>query len=129
MDVQLRTKVVFWYNGSSGEIRMGLPEIYPAPYGYQKIACATAHEAEVWSGRMRKWEQWKQEAEDYEREQVEGPIRDNIRKHIHHLAANARNAMNRDFLLKHLDNYGRRADLTRMKRESYLHSEGHEHGH
>lgn len=125
---QLHTKIVFWYEGTTGEIRMGLPEIFPAPYGWQKIVCNTAQEAETWSQRMRQWEKVKQEMEDEQRELVEGPIRDNLRKHIHHLAANARNNMNRDFLLMHLQKYDARGDKTRTERESYLHSEAFEHG-
>jgi hypothetical protein len=127
--MQLAQKVVYWYDSTSGEIRMGLPENYPAPYGFQKIVCNTAHEAEEWSERMRRWEVIKQKMEDEQRELIEGPIRDNLRKHILHLASNARNNMNRDFLLMHLKNYDARADLTRTRRESYLHAEGFENGH
>src|SRR5215813_4164309 len=112
-DAQLRTKVIFWHDGTSGEIRMGLPEIYPAPYGFEKVVCNTAHEAEVWSGRMRRWEAYKLEMEDEQREMIEGPIRDNLRKHILNLAGNARNNKNRDFLLMHLSNYDKRPDLTK----------------
>ena len=121
--------VVFWYDGTTGEIRMGLPENFPAAPGFQKIVCNSAHEAEVWSLRMRRWESVKQEMEDEQREMIEGPIRDNLRKHIQHLASNARNNMNRDFLLMHLKNYDLRPNLTRTKRESYLHAEGYERGH
>lgn len=128
-NAQLRNKVIYWYDGSTGEIRMGLPEAYPAPYGYTKVVCHSAHEAEIWSERMRRWEAAKQEMEDVQREMIEGPIRDNLRKHMQHLAANARNNMNRDFLLKHMANYERRPDLTRTERTSYLHQEGYERGH
>jgi hypothetical protein len=126
--MNLQTKVVYWHDGTSGEIRMGLPEIYPAPYGFEKIVCHTAYEAELWSQRMRKWDAMKQAMEDEQREMIEGPIRDNLRRHIQHLAANARNNINRDFLLMHLNNYDKRADLTKTKRVSYLHSEAFEHG-
>jgi hypothetical protein len=125
----LRTKTVYWYDGTTGEIRMGLPDMFPAPYGFQKIVCETVRDSEVWSQRMRDWEDAKRRMEDEQREMIEGPIRDNLRKHIQHLASNARNNMNRDFLLMHLRNYDLRPDLTRTKRESYLHSEGYEHGH
>ena len=124
--MNLRHKIIFWHNGTTGEIRMGLPENFPAAYGYERVVCNTAHEAEIWSERMRRWEGRKAEMEDSQRELVEGPIRDNLRKHILHLASNARNNMNRDFLLKHLENYDRRPDLTRVTRESYLHSEAFE---
>lgn len=127
-NAQLTSKVVYWYDGMSGEIRMGLPEQYPAPYGFTKVVCNTVHEAEVWSGRMRQRELAKQQAEDEEREAIEGPIRDNLRKHMLHLASNARNNMNRDFLLKHVENYEQRPNLTRNQRVSYLHQEAYERG-
>jgi hypothetical protein len=129
MNRQLQTKIIYYYNGVTGAITMGLPEQYSAPYGWQKIVCHTAHEAEVWSARMRRWEAFKQQMEDEQRELIEGPIRDNLRRHIQHLAANARNNMNRDFLLMHLNNYDKRPDLTRTERISYLHAEAHESGH
>jgi hypothetical protein len=125
----LNTRIVFWHDGTSGEIRQGLPENYPAPYGFEKIVCHTMQEAELWSSRMRRWETIKQEMEDEQREMIEGPIRDNLRKHIQHLAANARNNKNRDFLLMHLKKYDQRPDLTRTQRVSYLHAEGYERGH
>jgi hypothetical protein len=126
---QLQNKIIFWLHGMTGEIRMGLPEQFPAPNGFSKVVCNTAHEAEVWSERMRNRERVKQQVEDEERESIEGPIRDNLRHHIQHLASNARNNMNRDFLLKHLHNYDARPNLTKNKITSYLHSEGFEHGH
>lgn len=129
MNVQLSKKPVYWYDGTTGEIRMGLPEPYPAPPGLQKIACRSAAEAELWSQRMRRWEAVKQAMEDEQREMIEGPMRANLRRHILHLAANARNNMNRDFLLLHLKNYEARPDLTQTRRESYLHSEAFERGH
>jgi len=128
MDARLRKKVCFWYNGTSGEIRMGLPEEYPAIRGFEKIVCSTAHEAEIWSERMRRWELLKMRMEDEQREMIEGPMRAELRSHIHHLMANARNNMNREFLRRHLELYDRRIDKTQFKRTSYLHSEAFEHG-
>jgi hypothetical protein len=125
----LDTKICYWHDGTTGEIRMGLPANFPAPYGFQKIVCNTANEAEQWSRRMRQWETFKQGMEDEQREMIEGPIRDNLRKHILHLASNARNNMNRDFLLMHLNKYELRGDLTKTRRESYLHAEAYEHRH
>ena len=120
--------VVFWYNGTTGEIRMGLPEEYPAIPGFEKIVCKTAQEAETWSERMRRWETVKAEMEDEQREMIEGPMRAELRSHIHHLMANARNNINREFLRRHLELYSQRPDKTKVKRESYLHSEAYEKG-
>jgi hypothetical protein len=129
MNAQLARKIVYWYDETTGDIRMGLPEQFPAPRGFQKIVCNSAHEAETWSERMRRWERIKQQMEDEQRELVEGPIRANLRSYMHHQMANARNNMNREFLRQHLEQYGARPDKTKTTRESYLHAEGFEHGH
>lgn len=128
MQVQLSTKIVFWHDGTLGEIRMGLPEQFPAPAGFEKIVCNSAHEAEVWSERMRKQEAIKSEMEDEQREMVEGPIRANLRSYMYHQMANARNNMNREFLRRHLELYSDRPDKTKTRHESYLHAEGYERG-
>jgi hypothetical protein len=120
---QLSKKVCFWYNGTSGEIRSGLGEEYPSPYGFEKIICTTAHEAEIWSARQRRWEDFKHQMTQTERELVEGPMRDNIRKHILHLMGNARNSLNREFLRRHLEQYDRKPEPWKYKYESYLHAE------
>ncbi len=108
---------------------MGLPEEFPAIPGYEKIVCNTAHEAEAWSERMRRWETIKGQMEDEQRELIEGPMRAELRSHIHHLMANSRNNFNREFLRRHLEIYSERPDKTKMKRESYLHNEAYEKGH
>jgi hypothetical protein len=128
LNAQLATKIVFWHDGTRGEIRMGLPEQFPAPAGFEKIVCNTMHEAEVWSERMRKWEAYKYQMEDEQREMIEGPIRANLRSYMRHQMANARNNLNRDFLRQHLESYGNRPDKTKMRRESYLHAEAYEKG-
>jgi len=125
--VQLRQKIVYWQDRNQ-QLYMGLPEQFPAPFGMEKIVCVTAMQAEYWSRRMREQERVREEAKNEEREQIEGPIRKNLRSHILNLAGNARNNMNRDFLLMHLSNYDKRADLTKSKRVSYLHAEGFEAG-
>lgn len=111
------------------QLYMGLPEPFPAPFGMERIVCATALQAEFWSRRMREQEQVREEAKDEERERIEGPIRKNLRSHIQHLMANARNNKNRDFLRLHLESYDKKPDKTRSKRISYLHSEAFERGH
>jgi hypothetical protein len=128
LNAQLTTKIVFWYDGTRGEVRMGLPEQFPAPDGFEKIVCSTAHEAEAWSERMRKWEAFKCQLEDEQREMIEGPIRDTLRRYMQHQMANARNNLNREFLRRHLEAYGNRPDKTKMRRESYLHAEAYEKG-
>jgi hypothetical protein len=128
-NAQLSKKVCFWYNGTSGAILTGMPEEYSAPRGFEKIVCNTAHEAEMWSERQRKYEAFKESLKQEERELVEGPIRDNIRSEILHQIANARNSINRDFLKRHLEEYDKKQDPWKWKRESYLHAEAFEKGH
>lgn len=128
MNAQLSKKPCFWYNGTTGEILTGMPEEFPAPFGYQKIVCTSAHEAEIWSERQRKQDDFKHSIKQEEREMIEGPMRQEIRSHIQHLASNARNSLNRDFLLRHLSEYDKKPDPWKYKRESYLHAEGFEKG-
>lgn len=128
MNAQLSRKPVFYYNGTSGEIMTGMPEQYSAPSGFQKIVCTSAAEAETWSERQRKWDDFKHRIKQEERELVEGPMRDEMRRHIQHQASNARNSLNRDFLLRHLAQYDKRDAPWKSKRESYLHAEAFEHG-
>ena len=123
----MQNKVVYWQD-RNGQLYMGLPEQFPAPFGLEKIVCVNVLQAEFWSKRMRDQERVIDTAKSEEREMIEGPIRDNLRKHILHLASNARNNMNRDFLLKHLENYERRPNMTRTERVSYLHQEAYERG-
>lgn len=107
---------------------MGLPDPYPVPAGWEKIVCTSALQAEFWSREMRKQESIREQVKDEEREAVEGPMRRQLRAHMFGLMANAKNQLNRDFLRIHLEKYDKRPDLTKTKRESYLHAEGFESG-
>ncbi len=129
MNAQMGKKVVYWLDTLSGQIKMGLPEEYPAPVFHEKIVCGSVFEAERWSQKMRNQEAERDRLEDEKRDEIEGRMRANHRNHILHLMANARNNMNREFLRRHLELYDRRPDLTREQRVSYLHAEGYEHGH
>lgn len=126
MSANLKKKIVYWFNPITKEWRMGLPEQYPAPNGFDKVVCNTAHEAELCSEKMRMWESFNGEMEDAQREMMEGPIRKALRDQILWQATNARNAINRDFLLRHLEQYDKRQNRTQMKKVSYLHSEAYE---
>jgi hypothetical protein len=128
-NAQLRSKPVVYYNSTSGEIMNGLPEEFPAPYGFQKIVCTSAREAEQWSERQRKWENFKHSLKQEERALIEGRILSEMRSHMHHLMANARNNINRDFLRRSLENLDNTPEPWKSKRESYLHAEAFENGH
>jgi hypothetical protein len=126
MSANLSKKIVYWFSPTTKEWRMGLPEAYPAPDGFEKVVCNTAHEAELCSEKMRTWEAMNGEINNQKREMVEGPIRDALRKQILWQISNARNAINREFLERHLMLYDKREDRTKQKRISYLHSEAYE---
>jgi hypothetical protein len=112
----------------TGEIRMGLPEEYPAPWMFEKIVCGTAHEAECWSQKMREQESARERLENEKREEIEEHMKAQLRSHIRNLMVNARNNMNREFLRRHLELYDERPAGWKTKRKSYLHAEAFEHG-
>lgn len=126
---QLGTKVVFWFNRKLNRIVMGAPENFPAPRGFEKIVCTSAHEAEIWSQRMRDQDKADQEQSDYERELIEGPMREYARAELRHLMANARNNLNRDFCKFALAKLEEAEQRGKTIRESYLHAEAYEAGH
>jgi hypothetical protein len=129
MNAQMSKKIVFWLDTLSGQIKMGLPEEYPAPAFHEKIVCGSVFEAERWSHKMRRQEAEREAQEDAKRDEIEERMRANHRSHILHLMANARNNINREFLRRHLELYDARPDRTKSKRESYLHAEAFEKGH
>lgn len=128
-NAQLSKSVTFYFSnpsvyGGTGEIIMGQIEDYPAPPGFEKIVCRSAADAEKWSGRMRVWEAAKEEiAQAYQRQQEEKQFKE-VLSEFDHKIANARNNINRDFMIKARANAVKRfEDRFTMTRESYLHSE------
>lgn len=120
--------VVFYVHVASKRILVGAPDEFPAPKGYEKIVCKTAHEVEYMSRLLSKQEQIDEERTDEEREAIEGPIRRHARQELQHRMANSHNAINREFCrvaLQKLDEY--EANL-RMKRVSFMHAEAFEAG-
>jgi hypothetical protein len=124
-NAQLDKKIVYWTN-ASGEIRMGMPEHFPASKGFQKVVCNNTFEAEKWSDRLRQYNLTKEKAKDEERDRFEGPIRSEIKNRMQRVMKNSRNQINHDFVARYMEKMDR--DRTKMSREEYLHSEGHEHG-
>lgn len=133
-NAQLAKPVIYYFSnpavyGGTGEIIMGLPEQYAAPPGFEKVVCTSTAAAEKWSGRMRKWDETKEEiAQMYQRKQEEDQVRQ-MRSDMIHNITNARNQVNRDFAIQALANFDRHyEERFAMERTSYLHSEGHEAG-
>jgi hypothetical protein len=127
-NAQINKKVVFYRDNNTGEVMTGGPERFSAPAGYEKIVCNNVMEAERWSGAQRNWEYGRHSELMEKREREEGPIRDQIRSEIQHKMANARNETNREFLRRHLEQYDKKPDPWKYKRESHLHAEGYENG-
>lgn len=126
----LTKAVVYYLNTVNGEIKMGFPEEYDAPPFHEKIVCKTVWDVERWSHKMREQDRIRQQMDDDKRGAIEERMRGEIRSHIHHLIANAKNNLNRDFMKRYLEKSDQKSsDPTRWKRESYLHMEGFEVNH
>ena len=123
---QLDKKVVYYKNECTGEIRMGAPESFPVTPGFQKIVCTSAHEAEVWSDRLRKYNHGKEAKIDDQREMIEGAAAKEIRSEIHHRMANSTSKYGRVYMERFLERMDKAEGRRKMTREEYLHSEGHE---
>lgn len=128
-NAQLSVPIVYWQNGITGQLLMGAPECFPAPAYHNKIVCHTTHEAEFYSRLMRQQEASREAMIDDERDAIEEEMLRNLRGHMHHQMANARNNMNRDFLKIWLERQEKAVNKRHTKRESYLHAEAFEHGH
>lgn len=122
-------RTVFYHNPKLDRIMVGFPEQFPAPPGFEKVICTTAHEVDTWSQRMREQDRRDQEMTDEQREAIEGPVRDYVRKELVYLRDHARNALNRDFCQWALNRLEEQESRKRMKRESYMHCEAAEDGH
>jgi hypothetical protein len=133
-NAQLSKPIVYYFSnpavyGGTGEIIMGLPEQFAAPAGFEKVVCTSTAAAEKWSNRMRVWEKAKEEiAEAYQRSQEEKQYRETL-SDFNHKIANARNAVNRDFLVRAKENFIRRyEDRFKTERTSFLHLEAYDDG-
>jgi hypothetical protein len=132
-NAQLDVKIVFWYNPRTDHILQGAPERFEPIYGYQKIVCNHALDAERWSKRLNEQDKRWQEMNNYEREMKEGAMRADIRREIKQRLANlvgtSRNVgLNKLFLEKALEELEKAEAKGQTVRESYLHAEAYEHG-
>ncbi len=125
---QLDKKVIF-YRDASGKIMTGMPENIPAPKGYEKVVCNNVFEAERFSEMQRRQEQVEHSRSQAERGAIEAEFQGKIRSEMTTKMLNARNATNREFMRRALENNANRKDPTAYERESYLHAEGYEQGH
>lgn len=127
-NAQLGTKIVYYTNSKTGEIRMGAPENFPVSKGFQKVVCNSTSEAERWSDRLRQYNHGKESKIDEQREKIEGEFAKEHRSQIHHLMSNSKSKYGKVFLQKHLERMDRAESSRRMTREEYLHSEAYEKG-
>lgn len=130
-NAQLRIKVVFYRWPKKGNrLTVGFPDQFPAPEGAEKIVCNSAREVERWDAAMRQQDADDHEKEIESRENFEGPIRKMLREEMHHLQANARNQLNRDFMAKSIAKIEEKHALdSKETREGYMHAEAFESGH
>lgn len=128
-NAQMTKKIVYWEHPGTRELRMGLPECFPAPWGWNKIVCTSAMQAEWYSNEMRKQEKIKDAAQQEQRDKIEEPMRIQLRSHIHNLMAHAKNNLNREFLRRYLDKNANVGDKTKGVKTSFLHLEGYESTH
>jgi hypothetical protein len=124
-NAQLDKKVIY-YKDKSGKISLGLPENYSAPKGCEKIICNNVFEAERLSEAQRRQERAEWNAHMEERRSIEEPGLNEIRRNRQTLIANARNNLNRDFLIAAQERLGNRPKPWEHERESFLHNEGYE---
>ena len=108
---------------------MGLPESFPASPGFHKVVCNSAHEAEVWSDRLRQYNSSREGKIDEQRAEIEGQYSKEIRSNIHHLMANSRSKYGKEFMQRHLERMDKAEGRMKMTREEYLHSEAYEKNH
>ena len=125
---QLDRKVVYFKNERTGEIRMGLPENFPATKGFHKVVCTSAHEAEVWSDHLRQYNLGKDAKIEEQRAKVEGEMAKYHRSQVQHLMANSRSKYGKVFLQRHLERMEMAEKSRRMVREEFNHAEGFERG-
>jgi hypothetical protein len=127
-NAQMAVKVIFWYNPRTDHILQGAPERFDPIYGYQKIVCNHAHEAEAWSARLCAQDKRMAELNDLEREMVEGPMRADIRRELKDRIYKARDGLNKMLLERALQELEKAETRGKTVRESYLHQEGFEAG-
>ena len=127
-----RIAVVFYFSKKLNHITVGAPEQFPVPrimvdLGYEKVICRSAHEVEIWSGKLRDQERRESEKTDEEREAFEGPLRDALRKDLVSRMMNAKDEVNREFCRQSIAQIDAKNDeMRKNKRESFQHVEGYE---
>ena len=124
-NAQLSRKVVY-YKNASGRVLAGGPENMPAPYGFEKVVCNSASDAERWSSHLRRLDNIDHEQIQRHREAVEAPIREEVRSELRHKMANARNNVNRDFLAQAMKRLDGKGAQWQYRRESRMAIEAYE---
>jgi hypothetical protein len=122
---QLDKKPVF-YRDSTGKLMTGLPENLPAPKGYEKLVCGSVQEAERYSEMQRRQERVEHRYQQEQKGSIEESQRDEIRSERREFIKNARNSVNRDFLIAANERFDKQQKPWQYERESFLHSEGYE---
>ena len=122
-------KVVFYINRQLDRVEVGAPEQFGLPMvlarlGWEKVVCETAHEVELYSEKKRRQDIRDAERSEEDREKIEGPIRDAIRKDLYNRMMLSKNQINRDFCRFALEKIDAQEKMRKEKLESYMHVEG-----
>ena len=128
---QLEKKIYFWHNPRTNHILQGAGPRWDhlkLP-GYDTIECKSAHEAELWSERLRLQDKQLEESNAYERELIESGMRADLRRELQFRLIHASNRLNAAMLEAALKQLDEQEAKGKVVRESWLHSEGYEEGH
>lgn len=126
-------RVVFYLNRQLDRVEVGAPEQFGLPMalaklGWEKVVCETAHEVELYSEKKRRQDIRDAERSEEEREKIEGPIRDAIRRDLNYRMLNSKNQLNRDFCFFALKKLDEQEKMRKEKIDSWMHSEAAEDG-
>ena len=126
-------RVVFYVNRQLDRVEVGAPEQFGLPMvlarlGWEKVVCETAHEVELYSEKKRRQDLRDAERSEEDREKIEGPIRDAIRKDLYNRMMMSKNQLNKDFCFYALKKLDEQEKMRKEKIESWMHSEAAEDG-
>jgi hypothetical protein len=119
--------VVFWHSKKLDHIMCPPSPIAPPPAGYERVECVHAHQADMWSRRLRRQEKRLYEMTDEERYNFEEPIRAHMLRELEKNLREAKTETNRVFLAMAIQNIKRkRQQRSKETYETFMHFEAKE---
>lgn len=110
---QMSKPIVFFWSQKLQHIILPPHWSIPAPVGYEKIECRHAHDADVWSERLRQQEKRIHEMTLEERYNFEEPIRDHMMNELRKNLRDAKDPTNRAFLLRAIEKISEKREKMR----------------